>query len=74
MLLMLSSVYINGDLNQPVIIVTAKAYGRTAHFKPLHMEAELQMMQPEEWLHAVDFDKWHKKPRLSVEDSFGQQA
>jgi hypothetical protein len=66
MLLMLSSVYINGDLNRPAITVTDKAYGRTAHFKPLHTKAELWMMGAEERIRAVEFDKQHKKPRLSV--------
>jgi hypothetical protein len=74
MLLMLPSVYINGDLNRPVITVTDKDYGRTAHFKPHHTEAELRMMGPEERICAVDFDKWHKKSHLSVEDSFAQQV
>ena len=55
-------------------VVTGKAYGRTAHFQPLHTEAELRMMGPEERIRALDFDKWHKKPCLSVEDSFGQQV
>ncbi len=51
-----------------------KAYGRTAHFKPLHLEAELQMMGSEEQIGAFDFDKRRKKPCLYVEDSFGRQV
>jgi hypothetical protein len=32
------------------------------------------MMAPEEWICAFDFDKWCKRPPLTVEYSFGQQV
>ena len=74
MILMLSSVFIGGDLNRPAITVTDKAYGRTNHFKPLHTDAELRMMVREERADAVEFDRKHKKPRMAVEYSFNQQV
>jgi hypothetical protein len=43
---MLSSLFIDGDHNQPIVTVMDKAHGRTPHFQPLHTEAELQMMAP----------------------------
>jgi hypothetical protein len=74
MIIMLSSVFIGGDLQRPAITVTDKAYGRTNHFKPLHTDAELRMMVREERAAAMEFDKNHKKPRMGVEYSFNQQV
>ncbi len=74
MLLMLSSVFINGDPNQPAVTVMDKAYGRSAHFKPFHTEAELRMLAPADRVIEVNFDRWHKRPRLTVEDSFNQHV
>ena len=54
MIIMLSSVFIGGDLNWPVITVTGKAYGSTNHFKPLHTDAELRMMVREERVAAME--------------------
>ncbi len=73
MILMLSNVFINGDLNRPAVTVTDKAYGRTEHFKPIHTDAELQMMNRVDRELALQFDKKHKKPRMAVEYSFNQQ-
>ena len=56
MILMLSSVFIGGEINRPVVTVTDKAYGRTDHFKPTHTDAELCMMAPIERAAAVEFD------------------
>jgi hypothetical protein len=72
MILMLSSVFIGGDLNRPGITDTDKAYGRTNHFKPLHADAELRMMVRKERVAAMEFNKNHKKPRMGVEYSFNQ--
>jgi len=44
MRLILSSLLINGDLNQPAVTVTDKAYGTTSHVKPIHTEVEPWMM------------------------------
>ncbi len=74
MILMLSSVFIGGDRNKPVLTVTDKAYRRTDHFKPIHTDAELCMMAPNERAIGVEFDKKHKKPRMAVEYSFNQQV
>ncbi len=74
MFLMLSAVYIDGARNHPVNTITAKAYGRTPHFRPLHTEAELRMMGAEARIAAADFNKRHKQPRLAVENSFSQQV
>ena len=59
-ILLLSSVFIGGDLNQPAITATDKAYGRTTYFKPVHTDAELQMKAFEERAAATEFDKKHK--------------
>jgi hypothetical protein len=74
MILMLSSVFICGDLYQPAITITDKAYGKTNHFKPLHTDADLRMMAREERAAAIEFDKKHKKPCMAVECSFNQQV
>jgi hypothetical protein len=71
MLLMLSSVFING---LPAITVTDKAYGRKPHFQPLHTDAEIRVMAPAQRVEAIDWDRHHKRPCLSVEDSFNQQV
>jgi hypothetical protein len=73
MILMLSSVFIGGELSWPAITVTDKAYGRTNHFKPLPTDAKLSMMVHEERAAATAFDNKHKKPRMAVEYSFNQQ-
>jgi hypothetical protein len=41
MILMLSNVFINVDLNRPAINITDKADGSSDHFKPIHTDAEL---------------------------------
>jgi hypothetical protein len=74
MILMLSNVFINGDLNRPTVTVTDRAYGRSDHFKPIHTDAELQMMNRVDRELALQFDKKHKKPRMAVEYSFNQQV
>ncbi len=74
MIVMLSSVFIGADINRPAVTVTEKVYGRTPHFKPIHTEAELCMMAPNEKAAAVDFVKKHKKPRMAVEYSFNHQV
>jgi hypothetical protein len=60
----------NGGLNRPEVTVTDKAYGRTANFKPLHTEVELQLLAPADQIGVAERDKWHRQPFLSVEDSF----
>jgi hypothetical protein len=44
--LMLSVVYINGDVEQSALTVTDKAYGKTPHFYLHHTEAERWKMAP----------------------------
>jgi hypothetical protein len=41
MILMLSSVFIGGDMSRLAVTVTDKAYDCTEHFKPLHTDAKL---------------------------------
>jgi hypothetical protein len=74
MIMMLSAVYIGGHLDRPAITVTDKAYGRSNHFKPIHMETKLRMMTQDERELALDFDKKNKKPWMAVEYSFNQQV
>jgi hypothetical protein len=74
MRVMLSNVFINGDLNRPAVPVTDKAYKHSDDFKPIQMDAELQMMNFVERELALQFDKQHKKPRMAVEYSFNQQV
>jgi hypothetical protein len=74
MILMLSSVFIGGNMNRLAVTVTDKAYGRTEHFKPLHADAELRMMVRDERNNVIEFDRKHKKPQMAVEYSFNQQV
>jgi hypothetical protein len=74
MILMLSNVFISVDLNRPTVTVTDKAYRNSDHFKAIHTDAELQMMNHVERELALQFDKKHKKPCMAVEYSFNQQV
>ena len=66
MILMLSNVFISVDLNRPTVTVTDKAYRNSDHFKAIHTDAELQMMNHVERELALQFDKKHKKPRMAA--------
>ena len=70
MLLQLSCLYVNGDPNRPAKTILDKAYGRTPHFRPLHTQAELDLMQPDARVAAIFEDKQNRKPRMSTEHSF----
>jgi hypothetical protein len=74
MILMLSSVFIGEDRNRPAVAVTGTVYGRTPHFEPIHTDAELHMMAPNERATAVDIKEQHKKPCMAIECTFNQQV
>jgi hypothetical protein len=74
MLLMLSAMYVDDDPERPVKCVTDKAYGRTVHLHPIHTDAELCLMRPQQQAVCIAIDKCNRKPRLSVENSFNNQV
>jgi hypothetical protein len=55
-MLMLSNVFINEDLNRPATTITDKASGCLDHFKSIHTDAELWMMNRVEQELALVFD------------------
>ena len=70
MVTMLSVLYINNDPARPVKCVTDKAYGRTPHFRPIHTDLELRLMNPVDRAAAEEEDKKNRKARCGVEMSF----
>ncbi len=74
MILMLTAVFINGDLNAPAITVTDKAYARDAlHFRPLYTDVELNLMGANDREQAEDFNRRHSRARAAVEYSFNKK-
>jgi len=70
MVTMLSVLYINNDPARPVKCVTDKAYGCTPHFRPIHTDLELRLMNPVDRAAAEEEDKKNRKARCGVEMSF----
>jgi hypothetical protein len=67
---MLSVLFVDNNAARPVKTVTDKAYGRTRHFRPLHTELELQLMNAADHAAAIEEDQKNKGPRMAVEVSF----
>ena len=55
---------------RPAKTVTDKAYGRTRHFRPLHTDLELRLLNPADRASAIEEDEKNKGPRMAVEVSF----
>jgi hypothetical protein len=67
---MLSVLFVDNNAARLVKTVTDKAYGRTQHFRPLHTELELQLMNAADHAAAIEEDQKNKGPRMAVEVSF----
>ena len=67
---MLSVLFVDGDPARPAKTVTDKAYGRTRHFRPLHTDLELRLLNPADRASAIEEDEKNKGPRMAVEVSF----
>jgi hypothetical protein len=74
MLLMLSALFVNYDPSRLVKCVTDKAYGRTAHLRPIHTEGEICLMTQQQRAVCIAIDNRNRKPRLSIENSFNNQV
>ncbi len=66
----LGVLFVDGDPARPAKTVTDKAYGRTRHFRPLHTDLELRLLNPADRASAIEEDEKNKGPRMAVEVSF----
>jgi hypothetical protein len=64
---MLSVLFVDDNAVRPVKTVTDKAYGRTRHFRPLHAELELRLMNAADRAATIEEDQKNKWPRMAVE-------
>jgi hypothetical protein len=64
---MLSVLFVDDNAARPVKTVADKAYGRTQHFRPLHTELDLQLMNAADCAAAIEEDQKNKGTRMAVE-------
>jgi hypothetical protein len=67
---MLSVLFVDDNAARPVKTVTDKAYGRTWHFRHLHIELELQLVNAADPAASIEEEQKNKGPRIAVEVSF----